>query len=289
MKYFKGLCIFGLSFGVVFCAVCFANAAEQVSFASNPLWLSITRTTEGNAVRVSTVVVKSGEGDASGGVTFYANGKSIGSSNFSMPSSVGGVVVAVSFVPTAGTYTISAKITDADAEIKAKDSLVIDPDNDRDGVADTKDDDDDNDGVSDVDEVAKGTDPLKKEANASSAPLSQGAVAGAATTSVSGLVEQAKSIAGPVGETVFETTEGWREKGKDYFDGKVAGNSNVSGFASTTNKDVLKDPMGIWDMVKSYAYKAGAFVFGNVYAFYIFFIVLILWILRKIWRRYSLD
>jgi len=284
------MCIFGLSFGVVFCAVCFANAAEQVSFASNPLWLSVTRTTEGNAVRVSTVVVKNGEGDASGGVTFYANGTSIGSSNFSMPSSVEGVVVAVSFVPTAGTYTISAKITDAEAEIKAKDSLVIEPDNDRDGVADASDDDDDNDGVSDADEKTKGTDPLKKDASSSGAsPLSQSAVAGAATTSVSGIIEQAKSIAGPVGETVFETTEGWREKGKGFFDGKVAGNSNVSGFASTTNKDVLKNPMGIWDMVKSYAYKAGAFVFGNVYAFYIFFIILILWIIRKIWRKYSLD
>ncbi len=298
MQWVKGLCLFGLSFGVVFCAACFANA-QAVSFVSNPLWLSSSHVTEGVSVQASTVITKQNAESVSGTITFYSNGKSIGTSDFTLPARVGGVVVAVSWAPEKGTHLVSAKVTRAvsgasqdlnvSEEVKAKETLVVDPDNDRDGIADASDPDDDNDGASDASEVKNGTDPLKKEVTQSTAP----AVAGAATTSVSGLVTQAKDIADPIGENVFETTEGWREKGKEFFDGKVAGTSNVDGFASTTNADFVKDPkkgvMGIWDMVKMYAYKTGSFIFGNVYAFYIFFILLVLWIIRKIWKRYSLD
>lgn len=297
MQWVKGLCLFGLSFGIVFCAACFANA-QTVSFVSNPLWLSSSHVTEGVSVQASTVIIKQNAESVSGTITFYSNGKSVGTSDFTLPSNVGGVVVAVSWAPGEGTHLVSAKVTRAvfgasqdlnvSEEVKAKETLVVDPDNDRDGIADANDPDDDNDGMSDVEEKKNGTDPLKKEAIQSAAP----SVAGASTT-VSGIVAQTKDIADPIGESVFETTEGWREKGKEYFDGKVAGTSNVDGFASTTNADLVKDPkkgaLGIWDMVKMYAYRTGSFIFGNVYAFYIFFILLILWLLRKIWRRYSLD
>jgi len=294
-KWIDGLCVFALSFGIVFSAACYANA--EVGFVSNPLWLSSSHVTEGVTVQASTVITKQDVEKVDGTVTFYADGKAIGTSDFSLPSNVGGVVVAVSWVPGVGTHAVSAKVTRAVAgekdvriaeEVKADEKLTVDPDNDRDGIADAKDEDDDNDGVTDADEKAKGSDPLKKEVSQSVAP----SVAGASTTA-SGLVEQAKNLAGPVGETVFETTESWREKGKDYFEGKVAGTGNVKGFASTTNKDLVSNPkegvMGIWEMVQAYSYKAGAFIFGNVYAFYIFFILLILWLLRKLWRRYSLD
>jgi hypothetical protein len=294
MKWIDGLCVFALSFGIVFCAACYANA--EVGFVSNPLWLSSSHVTEGVTVQASTVITKRDLEKVDGTVTFYADGKAIGTSDFSLPSNVGGVVVAVSWVPEKGTQTVSAKVTRAVAgdsqdlnvaeEVKAEEKLTVDPDNDRDGVADAKDEDDDNDGVTDAEETKNGSDPKSKETSA--APT----VAGASTTA-SGLVEQAKDLAGPVGETVVETTESWREKGKDYFDGKVAGTGNTKGFASTTNKDLVNNPkegvMGIWEMAMAYGYKAGAFIFGNVYAFYIFFIVLILWLLRKIWRRYSLD
>ncbi len=294
MKWIDGLCVFALSFGIVFCAACVANA--QVSFVSNPLWLSGSHVTEGVTVQASTVITKQSAESVQGTVTFYSNGTSIGTSDFTLPSSVGGVVVAVSWAPEKGTHLISAKVTRAVAgnsqdlnvseEVKAKETLTVDADTDRDGISDTNDADDDNDGISDVDEKKNGTDPLKKEGAMPS-------VAGAATTSASGLVTQAKNIAGPIGESVVETTEGWREKGKKFFEGKVAGASNTEGFASTTNADFVNNPkegvMGIWEMIKHYAYKAGSFIFGNVYAFYIFFILLILWIIRKIWRRYSLD
>lgn len=294
MQWIKGLCVFALLFGIVFCATCVVNA--DVEFVSNPLWLSSSHVTEGVTVQASTVITKQDVESAEGTVTFYANGKAIGTADFSLPHDVGGVVVAVSWVPEKGTHALSAKMTRAvsgssqdlkvSGEVKAKETLSVDPDNDRDGVEDAKDEDDDNDGVTDTEETKKGSDPLKNETKT-------GVVAGAATTSPSAIIEQAKNIAGPIGETVFETTEGWREKGKEYFDGKVAGNTNTKGFASTTNKDLVSNPkegvMGIWEMVMVYAYKAGSFIFGNVYAFYIFFILLILWILRKIWRRYSLD
>jgi hypothetical protein len=297
VKWIDGLCVFALSFGIVFCAVCVVNA--DVGFVSNPLWLSSSHVTEGVTVQASTVITKRDVEKVDGTVTFYSNGKEIGASDFSLPSSTYGVVVAVSWVPSQGTHLVSAKVTRAVAgekdvnvaeEVKAKETLSVDPDNDRDRIADAKDDDDDNDGVTDADEKKKGTDPMTKDASAQAG--ASPAVAGA-STSPSALVEQAKDIAGPVGETVFETTEGWREKGKEYFNGKVAGNTNTKGFASTTNKDLVSNPkegvMGIWEMVQAYFYEAGAFVFGNVYAFYIFFILLILWILRKIWRKYSLD
>lgn len=263
MKWIDGLCVFALSFGIVFCAVCYANA--DVAFVSNPLWLSASHVTEGESVQVSTVITKRDLEKVDGTVTFYADGSAIGTSDFSLPPNVAGVVVAVSWVPPVGTHTVSAKITRAVAggsqdlnivgEVKSEESLVVE----------------------------------RKERGETAEP----AVRGAATTSPSALVEQAKSFAGPVGEAVVETTEGWREKGKDYFEGKVAGTSNVQGFASTSNADLVKNPkegvMGIWEMVQAYAFKAGAFIFGNVYAFYIFFIVLILWLLRKMWRKYSLN
>lgn len=300
MQWVKGLCLFGLSFGLVFCVACFANA-DAVSFAKNPLWISPSHVTEGKNVQISTVVMKTDAESAYGSVAFFADGAPVGSADFSLSDPVGGAVVGVSFVAVQGVHAISAKISavkivrdgkeetvPASGAITAAEKLTVDPDNDRDGVSDADDADDDNDGISDDDEKKNGTDPLVKEAS-KAAP----AVAGAATTSVSGLVTQVKEIAGPVGETLVETTEGWREKGKEYFDGKVAGTSDVKGFASTTNSDLVKNPkegvMGIWEMVQAYVFKAGAFVFGNAYAFYIFFILLMLWILRKIWKRYSLD
>jgi len=295
MKWIDGLCIFALSFGAVFCAACVVHA--EVGFVSNPLWLSASNVTEGSKVQVSTVVTKENVEEAEGTVTFYSDGKEIGTSDFSLPPDVGGVVVSVSFVPEDGTHSVTAKVTRAHAgekevtvaaEVKAKETLRVEPDTDRDSISDAKDEDDDNDGVSDAEETKQGTDPKKNETASVATPK----VAGA-STSPSAIIEQAKEITGPIGETVIETTEGWREKGKDFFDTKSAGKQNVKGFASTTNKDLVSNPkegvMGIGEMVLAYAYKAGAFIFGNVYAFYLFFLFLILWLLRKMWRKYSLD
>src|SRR5690606_35244856 len=98
--------------GVAFCAVCFANA-QEVSFVSNPVWLSTSRTTEGETVILSTVITKSGAETVSGTVEFFANDSSVGVADFSLPSDAGGAVVSVSFVPSPGAHAISAKVTRA--------------------------------------------------------------------------------------------------------------------------------------------------------------------------------
>lgn len=297
MRWIDGLCVFAVSFGVVFCSVCFVNADEAVSFATSPLWLSSTHVTEGMNVQISTVVMKKDADSAMGTVTFFAAGKTIGSADFSLSNSVGGAVVAVSWVPEKGKHAISAKISKVTIsregkeqtlavaeELKSTETLTVDPDNDRDGITDPTDQDDDNDGIPDAQEIKDGTNPLVKEV-AKAAP----AVAGAATTSVSGIVDQATDIAKSTGNSVFETTESLREKGKSYFDAKVAAQGNVASFASTTNSDIMKNPSGILATAKNYVFKAGAFIFGNIYVFYIVLILFAMWILRKIWRRYSLD
>ena len=309
MQWVKGLCLFGLSFGVVFCVACVASAAE-VSFVSNPLWLSTTKTTEGESVQASTVITKQGAEAISGTVTFYANGKELGATDFSLSSGVGGVVVALSFVPEKGTSAVSAKITHAvvgdeaitvTGEAKAGVTLVVEPDNDRDKIADATDPDDDNDGISDADEKKNGTDPLKKEVVQSAAP----SVAGA-TTSTGDFVGQATSVAKNTGSLLFAKTEGFRLSAGDYFDTKIAEAEAVrkaKQAAAGEEMDLderlvagpkpfmeqLKDTSGLFEGIKIQAYKVLAFIFGNVYAFYIVIILFVLWLLRKVWRRHSLD
>ncbi len=295
MQWIKGACLFAVSFGLVFCCALYVHADELVSFATAPLWLSSTHITEGKSVQVSTVVMKKDAESAHGTVTFFADSAVIGSADFSLSSDVGGAVVAVSTVPAKGSHKISAKISKVTVmqggkeqtiaiaeEIKSSETLVVDPDNDRDGIPDATDPDDDNDGVPDSVEIKNGTNPFVADA-----PVAAPAVAGAATTNANGYVDQATNIAKSTGSNVFQTTESLRAKGKDYFDAKSKG--DVSGFGSTTNADILKNPSGILAAAKSYAYKAGSFVFGNIYAFYLILILFVLWLLRKIWRRYSLD
>ncbi|HWO07456.1 MAG TPA: Ig-like domain-containing protein [Candidatus Paceibacterota bacterium] len=307
MQFFKGLCLFGLSFGVVFCAVCFANA--DVSFVSNPIWLSTSKTTEGTAVQVSTVVTKQGTETISGTVTFYADGDVIGTSDFALPADVGGVVVTATFTPETGTHTLSAKITRAIAvrgdteevmtttsEVKVGEPLVVESDNDRDGIPDASDPDDDNDGVSDADERAQGTDPLKKEATP--------AVAGTSMASFSGATDAAKNV----GAVIFEKTEALRESAANYFDTKLkdaeaARDAKRDAADDFLEEDIeeklvadpkplseqLQDTSGMFEGLKIQAYKALLFVFDNIFVFYFLSIVIILWIVRKIWRRHSLD
>lgn len=312
MQWVKELCLFGLSFGIVFCAACFASA-ESVSFASNPIWLSDASVTEGTPVQVSTVITKQSDEAISGTVTFYAGEAVIGISDFSLTKNVGGVVVAVSWVPSRGTHGISAKITRAvvsragteeslpiSGEVKAKETLIVAPDNDRDAIADANDTDDDNDGIADADETRNGTDPLTKEA----APAPQ--VAGAATSS--GALGKATDIAKNTGALIFAETEELRNSAADYFDAKLAeteaarkakqeaakpndgadlGKLLVAEPKSLT--DQVKDTSGLLEGIKMQAYKMLSFIFGNIYAFYIVLIFIVLWILRKIWKRFSLD
>lgn len=296
MQWIKHLCLFGLSFGIVLCTACYVNADEVVSFATEPLWLSQTRVTEGKTVQVSTVVRKGESERAQGTVTFMAGETQIGTADFSLSNDVGGAVVGISWVPTPGKHKLSARISSVTYErngksetittlkpITALETLTVEPDNDRDGTPDPVDADDDNDGIPDATEIKNGTDPKKKEEAA--LPTQ---VAGVAT-STGDIVGDAQRMAQDTGNKVFQASERLREKGKAYFDTQIAKQGTVSGFASSTNAEIMSNPAGVLATAKSYALKAGSFVFGNVYAFYIFVIVFVLWVLRTIWRRYSLN
>lgn len=308
MWFVKSLCLFGVSFGVVFCAVCFAYA-EEVAFASNPLWLSTTETTEGEKVQASTVVTKQDAESVSGTISFFSGGKLLGTSDFSLPAGVGGAVVSVTFAPEKGTHQVSAKITRAvvsrngaeepvqvTGEAKAADKLVVTPDNDRDKIADAIDADDDNDGISDADEKVKGTDPLKSEVQA---------VAGAASSS-GAFIDDATNAAKDTSALVFARMEELRNSAANYFDQKLKEAEEVRNVKQEAAADLpniedvvvappkplseqVQDTSGLLEGIKAQAYKVLSYVFNNVYLFYIIIIVFVLWILRKIWRRHSLD
>lgn len=303
----KSVFLFGVSFSVAFAAVSFADA-QEVSFVSNPVWLSTERTTEGETVLLSTVITKSGADAVSGDVEFFANGSSIGTADFSLPADVGGAVASVSFVPLPGTHRISAKVTRAvivrnggeetvavAGEANAGETLTIEPDNDRDRIADASDPDDDNDGVSDIDEKANGTDPKEKPEPA--AP----AVAGASTTSITGASDTAKAF----GAKVFAQTETLRNSMANYFEQKIDEAESERAAKQAAAADMpdieeklveakpiteqLQDTSGFLEGFKIQFYTIGKFFTGNMIVFYVFAVIIILAILRKLWRRHSLD
>jgi hypothetical protein len=316
MRIVKELILFVLSFSLVLGTAYAANAEEVVSFASSPLWLNTAHVTEGKLVQISTVVMKRGSENVFGTVRFIAGGKEVGTADFSLSDSVPGAVVAVSFVPPPGKHSISAIISEARViktgneetvkvsdEIKASETLVVDADMDRDGIPDATDLDDDNDTISDLDEKKNGTNPLAKEV---SKTVATPAVAGMATTSLNDAVEKASALAHVTGNTVFATTELFRTKGAAFFDEKLRAAETTREAARAAAADIqtaderavegfrplseqLKDTSGILGGIKVQVYSIGATLFKNAYAFYIVFIVFVLWVLRKIWRRHSLD
>ena len=245
------------------------KADEAVSFATAPLWLSTTHIVEGASVRVSTVVTKAGNVSAAGAVTFYSDGKSVGSANFSLPAATPGAVVAVSWIPSVGAHHISAKITRASLSQNGQNKPV-------ESAAEITSED--------VLTVEAKPEPVKTVA----ATTTQ-----AAAASGSDIASQATDIAKSTGNSIFQKTEEFRAAGNEFINKQLAASDaeHAEGFASSSGAIMgnIKDWKGIVAGAKTVALKAGSFIFGNIYAFYIFFILLILYILRKIWKRYSLD
>lgn len=301
----KSVFLFGVSFSVAFAAVSFADA-QEIGFVSNPVWLSTEKTTEGETVTASTVITKTGSYAMSGTVEFFANDVSIGTADFSLPKDVGGTVASVTFVPVPGTLTVSVKITRAviargetseeiavTAEAKAAKTLTVEPDNDRDKIPDATDTDDDNDGVSDADEKTQGTDPKAKEVVPS--------VAGTSTSSIDGATESAKDIMA----TMFSQTETLRRSMANYFDRKTdeaakeraAKQALASDLPDIEEKvlnpkpltEQIQDTSGFFEGFKVQFYSIGSFFAHNVLVFYGVAVLVMLMVLRKLWRRHSLD
>jgi|GEM_PF-1693685 len=302
----KSIFLFGISFSVAFAAVSIADA-QEVGFVSNPVWLSTEKTTEGETVIASTVITKKGADAVSGTVEFFSNDTSIGTADFSLPADVGGAVASVTFVPTKGTHAVSVQITRAvtvsgdiekevrvTAEAKAANALTVEPDNDRDGISDAKDADDDNDGVSDADEKVQGTDSKKKEAVTPT-------VAGTSTSSLDGATETAKDITA----TVFSHSETLRHSMANYFDRKKDEAAKERAAKQAAAKDLpdieeklvnpkplteqIQDTSGFFEGFKIQFYTIGSFFTDSVLVFYGVAVFILLVVLRKLWRRHSLD
>lgn len=138
------------------------NATDITFSKENPL--------EGDKVRVFARVFNSNDVDISGFVLFLNNGKEMADPQ---PISVkvntyDDVFIDWSAVP--GTYNIQAKIVstvpqdeNSADDFAGKENYFVDIDTDKDGVGNAKDLDDDNDGISDIEEVQKGTNPLKED------------------------------------------------------------------------------------------------------------------------------
>lgn len=138
------------------------------------LWYSSETVFSGVPTRIYVAFRNNTPHDLTGTVRFTDNEKRIGSSEISALS--GRLVEAwIDWTPSAGEHNITASVSDATlhiigggtqtidvANMIATNSLTIDTDTDEDGIGNATDTDDDGDGVSDVDEKARGSDPLVK-------------------------------------------------------------------------------------------------------------------------------
>src|SRR3989344_776530 len=175
MKYF--FATFLLFFSLA-CSVWAATdtPVQNAGFAPANIWYSVDHFFAGDNIRIYTVIFNGSLYDLVGTVEFFDNGILIGKTDFSV--SKGGHVrdVSVPWKATEGKHLITAQTT-AVSMIKdgkkvpvmlenvdaGKSERLVDLDTDGDDIGNSKDIDDDNDGISDVDEVRKGTDPLKKD------------------------------------------------------------------------------------------------------------------------------
>ena len=151
---------------------CIAYGEEPNAGFVQGLWYSSEPVFTDTTTRIYVALRNNTPHDLTGTVRFTDNEKRIGSSKISALS--GRLVEAwVDWMPSYGTHTITATVSDAELHIIggatqsidisgiiAEDTLTVEYDTDKDGVGNSTDTDDDNDGVSDTDEKARGSNPL---------------------------------------------------------------------------------------------------------------------------------
>jgi hypothetical protein len=137
------------------------------------LWYGSETVVASEPTRIYVALRNNTDHDLTGTVRFSDNGSRIGVSYVNaLPGRL--VEAWVDWTPSYGEHSITATLSDVriyeigqapetgDVEDTiAQDTIFVDYDTDNDGVLNQKDEDDDNDMVSDVDEVKRGTDPLK--------------------------------------------------------------------------------------------------------------------------------
>lgn len=152
--------------------------AAPVGFPTQQIWFSKEPFFAGDTVAISTLLINSSDATFSGTVVFLDNGVPIDEHTFSLVPGRSSEVVSVEWAATPGDHRIRAKLRGATlvengvakpAEVGEGVvemlTLTVDTDTDGDDIGNAGDLDDDNDLVSDADELAAGTDPLKKDSD----------------------------------------------------------------------------------------------------------------------------
>lgn len=139
------------------------------------IWFSESQFFDGDDIRIYTAVQNNSGDDASGNIEFFDNGESLGVKTF---SALNNRVVEswIDTVAVSGEHQFSVRITQLKKgnivaipqEIISERLTIIKKDSDGDNIPDDIDTDDDGDGISDLDEIAAGSDPL----DAKSVPVS---------------------------------------------------------------------------------------------------------------------
>jgi biotin operon repressor len=198
---------------------------------------------ENEQITIYTVLHNHSGEKNTGTVVFIDENTEIGSVPFSLEN---GVIqhAQIDYTPTLGTHNIKAEIrTEAENSIHKKtlsaETLTVLKDTDGDKIADINDEDDDNDGVSDIDEIAKGTDPLVKE------PVAPSAIAQQTVEAVTNTLQDGGSsliaTIDPIAQKIAQKLEVKREKIKEEIKEIEKQNEEI---AALQEKDIALDEHG---------------------------------------------
>ena len=175
---------------------------DNAGFVPGPIWFSKYPVFVDDEVRIYTALYNNSQYNISGELHFYNNVNLIGSTDFEMLAGSGAMDVWIDWVAEKGDIEIGVEIKnvsimnsneEAISDIDFKDTQIasskifVDFDNDKDGVGNIDDDDDDNDGVSDLEEIAEGTNPFVVDHVISTSSLEK-------ETDINSVEEEKKSV-----------------------------------------------------------------------------------------------
>ena len=289
----------------------FSSAEELNAGFVQGLWYGNETVFANEPTRVYVALRNNTENDLTGTIRFSDNGSRIG---VSYVSALPGRLVEgwVDWTPRYGEHTITATLSDVRVyeigqspeagEVEdtiAQDTIFVDYDTDKDGIPNKTDTDDDNDTVSDADEEARNTDPLKAdpvqkvtskahEIEEEKETVTTKSREGADATPVNrsgparGGLEQyvpntiVKNAVETLTDTINETKtslDDYREKRADevkgYFDGSNATTSDTDGNATITRTRIESEESFFTSLT-----HGGKALIGGIYSFS-------LWILSK--------
>lgn len=207
----------------------------------NGVFFSHDEVLENQQITIYTVLHNHSGEKNTGTVVFIDEETEIGSVPFSLED---GVIqhAQIDHTPTLGTHNIKAEIrTDSENTIHKKvlsaEPLTVLKDTDGDHIADINDEDDDNDGISDVDELAQGTDPLVKNKVDTKVLVKQTAASVADTLQDSG--SSIIATIDPIAQNIAKKFEAKKEKVKREIEEAKKINTEID--TKIKNDEIAKD------------------------------------------------